>query len=46
MIVILILGVLVDMLFNVLNESLRRRRGMVQAPSTAKGWRLAAGIAR
>jgi NitT/TauT family transport system permease protein len=46
MIVILILGVLVDMLFNVLNESLRRRRGLTQAPSTAKGWRLAAGLAR
>jgi NitT/TauT family transport system permease protein len=46
MIVILILGVLVDMLFNVLNDSLRRRRGLAQAPSTAKGWRLAAGLAR
>jgi NitT/TauT family transport system permease protein len=46
MIVILILGVLVDVLFNTLNESLRRRRGLAQAPSTAKGWRLATGVAR
>jgi len=46
MIVILILGVLVDVLFNTLNESLRRRRGLAQTPSTAKGWRLATGIAR
>jgi len=46
MIVILVLGVLVDVLFNTLNESLRRRRGLSQAPSTAKGWRLATGIAR
>jgi hypothetical protein len=44
--VILILGVLVDVLFNTLNESLRRRRGLAQAPSTAKGWRLATGVAR
>jgi len=46
MIVILALGVLVDVLFNTLNESIRRRRGLAPAPSTAKGWRLAAGIAR
>jgi NitT/TauT family transport system permease protein len=46
MIVILVLGVLVDILFNTLNESIRRRRGLAPAPSTAKGWRLAAGIAR
>ena len=46
MIVILVLGVLVDVLFNTLNESLRRRRGLTQTPSTAKGWRLASGIAR
>src|ERR1700753_3181522 len=46
MIVILILGVLVDVLFNTLNESLRRRRGLAQTPSTAKGWRLATGVAR
>ncbi len=46
MIVILVLGVLVDVLFNTLNESLRRRRGLAAAPSTAKGWRLAAGLAR
>jgi NitT/TauT family transport system permease protein len=42
MIVILVLGVLVDILFNVLNESIRRRRGLAQAPSTARGWRLSA----
>jgi NitT/TauT family transport system permease protein len=46
MIVILALGVLVDVLFNTFNESLRRRRGLAQAPSTAKGWRLATGVAR
>jgi NitT/TauT family transport system permease protein len=46
MIVILVLGVLVDTLLNTLNESLRRRRGLTQAPSTAKGWRLATGVAR
>ena len=46
MIVILVLGVLVDMLFNVLNESIRRRRGLAQAPATARGWRLSAGVAR
>src|SRR6201995_3316774 len=46
MIVILALGVLVDVLFNTLNESIRRRRGLAPAPSTAKGWRLPAGIAR
>src|ERR1700759_4774817 len=46
MIVILVLGVLVDVLFNTLNESIRRRRGLTQTPSTAKGWRLATGIAR
>jgi NitT/TauT family transport system permease protein len=46
MIVILVLGVLVDIGFNTLNESLRRRRGLAQTPSTAKGWRLAAGTTR
>jgi NitT/TauT family transport system permease protein len=46
MIVILILGVAVDMLFNVLNDSIRRRRGLTAAPSTARGWRLGAGVAR
>jgi NitT/TauT family transport system permease protein len=46
MIVILLLGVLVDMLFNVLNESIRRRRGLAQAPTTARGWRLSTGAAR
>jgi NitT/TauT family transport system permease protein len=42
MIVILILGVLVDILFNILNESIRRRRGLTQAPTVARGWRLSA----
>ncbi len=46
MIVILVLGVAVDMLFNVLNDSIRRRRGLTQAPSTARGWRLGTGMAR
>ena len=46
MIVILAVGVLVDVLLNTLNESLRRRRGLTQTPSTAKGWKLATGIAR
>jgi NitT/TauT family transport system permease protein len=47
MLVILILGVLVDVLFNNLNESLRRRRGLTQTTtSTARGWKLATGIAR
>ncbi len=40
MIVILVLGVAVDMLFNVLNESIRRRRGLAQPPPAARGWRL------
>jgi NitT/TauT family transport system permease protein len=46
MIVILALGVLVDVLFTTLNDSLLRRRGLAPTPSTAKGWRLAAGLAR
>ena len=46
MIVILILGVAVDMLFNLLNESIRRHRGLTATPSTARGWRLGAGITR
>jgi NitT/TauT family transport system permease protein len=46
MIVILVLGVAVDILFNVLNESIRRRRGLAAAPSTSRGWRLSAGVAR
>src|SRR6201996_8188038 len=45
MIVILILGVLVDGLLSPLNESLRRRRGLAQAPSVAKGWRPTLGMA-
>ena len=40
MIVILVLGVAVDMLFNALNESIRRRRGLAQPPPAARGWRL------
>jgi NitT/TauT family transport system permease protein len=46
MIVILVLGVAVDMLFNVLNESIRRRRGLAQPAPAARGWRLGAGPAR
>jgi NitT/TauT family transport system permease protein len=46
MLVILVLGVAVDMLFNVLNDSIRRRRGLTATPSTARGWRLGAGVAR
>jgi NitT/TauT family transport system permease protein len=45
MIVILIVGVLVDGLLSTLNESLRRRRGLAQAPSVAKGWRPTLGMA-
>ena len=40
MIVILVLGVAVDMLFNALNESIRRRRGLAQPPPAARGGRL------
>ncbi len=39
MIVILVLGIAVDMLFNVLNESIRRRRGLAPAASTARSFR-------
>ena len=46
MIVILVLGIAVDMLFNVLNDSIRRRRGLAQPPTIARGWRLGAGVAR
>ena len=46
MIVILVLGIAVDMLFNVLNDSIRRRRGLAQPPAIARGWRLGAGVAR
>ena len=46
MIVILVLGIAVDMLFNVLNDSIRRRRGLAPAPSTARGWRPGAAAAR
>jgi NitT/TauT family transport system permease protein len=46
MIVILVLGVTVDILFNRLNESIRRRRGLSASPSpsTGRGWRLGRGI--
>jgi NitT/TauT family transport system permease protein len=40
MIVILVLGIVVDVLFNLLNDSIRRRRGLAPAPSTARPWRL------
>ena len=40
MIVILVLGIAVDVLFNLLNDSIRRRRGLAPAPSTARPWRL------
>ena len=46
MIVILVLGVAVDIAFNMLNESIRRRRGLAQPPAIARGWRLGAGAAR
>jgi len=46
MIVILVLGITVDMLFNRLNESIRRRRGLSTSSSTGRGWRLGAGVAR
>jgi NitT/TauT family transport system permease protein len=39
MIVILVLGIAVDVLFNLLNDSIRRRRGLVPAPSAARPWR-------
>ena len=40
MIVILVLGVAVDIAFNMLNESIRRRRGLAQPPAIGRGWRL------
>jgi NitT/TauT family transport system permease protein len=43
MIVILVLGIAVDILFNVLNESIRRRRGLTVAPAAARSSRVAAG---
>ncbi len=46
MIVILVLGVAVDIAFNMLNESIRRRRGLAQAPAIGRGRRLGAGVAR
>src|SRR5450755_3961261 len=44
MIVILVLGIAVDMLFNVLNESIRRRRGLAPAPSTARSFRFGSAV--
>jgi NitT/TauT family transport system permease protein len=50
MIVILVLGIAVDILFNMLNESIRRRRGLSTPPSASssagRGWRLGTGAAR
>ncbi len=46
MIVILALGITVDILFNRLNESIRRRRGLSASPPAARGWRLGTGVAR
>ncbi len=50
MIVILVLGIAVDILFNMLNESIRRRRGLSTPPSASssagRGWRLGTGVAR
>ncbi len=46
MIVIFVLGITVDILFNRLNESIRRRRGLSASPSTGRGWRLGTGVAR
>ncbi|HYZ53110.1 MAG TPA: ABC transporter permease [Streptosporangiaceae bacterium] len=36
MIVILVLGIVVDVLFNLLNDSIRRRRGLAPEPSAAR----------
>ncbi len=44
MLVILALGIGVDILFNLLNDSVRRRRGLAPAVSTGRPWR-AAGTA-
>jgi NitT/TauT family transport system permease protein len=40
MLVILVLGILVDILFNLLNDSIRRRRGLAPAPSAGRPWRV------
>jgi len=39
MIVILVLGVAVDILFTALNDAIRRRRGLAQAPAVARALR-------
>jgi NitT/TauT family transport system permease protein len=44
MIVILVLGIAVDMLFNVLNNSIRRRRGLAPAASTARSFRFGTAV--
>lgn len=43
MLVILALGIAVDILFNLLNESIRRRRGLTPAPPAGRSSRAAAG---
>jgi NitT/TauT family transport system permease protein len=45
MLVILVLGIIVDILFNVLNDSIRRRRGLAPAPSTGRPWRVGGAAA-
>jgi len=44
MIVILVLGITVDMLFNAANESIRRRRGLAPAPATARSFRTGTAV--
>jgi len=39
-----VLGIAVDMLFNVLNESIRRRRGLAPAASTARSFRFGTAV--
>lgn len=46
MIVILVLGIAVDIAFNVLNDSIRRRRGLAPAPAAARPWRMAGPVHR
>jgi sulfonate transport system permease protein len=45
MLIILVLGILVDILFNLLNDSIRRRRGLAPAPSTGRSWRVGGAAA-
>ncbi len=44
MIVILVLGVAVDILFSAANNSIRRRRGLTPAPSTARSFRFGTAV--